>query len=180
MTKKPRTESFPLNFVDGWAEDWAFNVGDFFRMQLDIRLDQRMDTEANTEKKKLLGRSLKSSEKVIRLVWTQGEPPAYSFDRGHMFHERSRSTSGVYRSIVVLLARPDPGALTEVKGTDDRGSEVMFVSESEDVGESKGFVDFEVLTYENGALCVGQDGFAIKQQSSLTQAAFVELLRTGR
>jgi hypothetical protein len=179
MAKKSRTEIFPLYFVDGWASDWVFNVGEFFRMQLDIRLDERMDTEANAEKKKLLGRSLKPSEKVTRLVWTQGAPPAYSFGRGHIFHERSASASGVRRLIVVLLARPDPGALTEVKGTDESGSEVTFISELEGAVESKGFVDFEVITYKNGALRVGQDGFAIKQQSSLTQAAFVELLQTG-
>lgn len=180
MIKKPRTAIFSFNFVNGLAEDWAFNVGDYFRMQLDIRLDQRMDTEANTKKKKLLGRSLKPSEKLTRLVWTQGVPPAYSFDRGHVFHERSISAGGVRRSIVVFLAHPDPGALTEVKGLDESGSDVTFVTESEDAGESKGFVDFEVLTYENGALRVGEDGFAVKQQSSLTQSAFVEFLRTGR
>lgn len=80
----------------------------------------------------------------------------------------------------MTLARPDPGALKEVKGTDESGSEITLVSESEVSNGAQGFVDLEVLTYENGNIRVGRDGFLLKQQSSLTQAAFVELLRTGR
>ena len=90
MTKKRRVEDFSITFVDGHAGGWAFNVGDYFRVQLDIRLDERMDTSANTVKKRQLGRSLEPSEKVKRLVWTQGMPPAYSFHRGHVF---TKSTS---------------------------------------------------------------------------------------
>ena len=107
MSKRRRTENPPINFVNQRADDWAFAVGDCFRLQLDIRLEKRMETLANLEKKKNLGRALELSERVTRSTWTQGVPPAYSFDRGHIFHEVEESLEGVRRSIVVLLARPD-------------------------------------------------------------------------
>lgn len=180
MTQKRRSEEISVTFVGGHAEGWAFKVGDYFRMQLDIRLDERVDTLANIEKKKQLGRSLEPSEKVKRLVWTQGMPPAYSFNRGHVFHEVDESPEGVRRSIVVLLARPDSGALAEAKITDESGAEVTVIAETEGEGSGGGFVDYEVLSYRHGALLTDEQGFAVKEQSSRTQAAFAELLRTGR
>jgi len=180
MSKRLRTEELSVSFVDRQVAGWAFGVGDCFRMQLDIRLDQRMDANANKAKKEQLGRSLSASEKVSRAVWTQGSPPAYSFSRGHVFHERESSDDGVRRSIVVLLARPDPGALIETETTDELGEERTLVAEAEEVDGKEGFVDYEVLQYKNGALVVNDDGYAVKEQSSRTQTGFVELLRTGR
>lgn len=180
MSNRRRTENFSVRFVEQRAEGWAFYVGDFFRMQLDIRLDQRMDVIANKEKKERLGRPLTSGEKIIRSVWTQGDPPAYSFGRGHIFHEVGTSNDGIRRSIVVLLGKPDPGALVERETTDEAGSETTLVAETEEADGKEGFVDYEVLTYKRGVLVVNEDGHAIKEQSSRTQAGFVELLRTGR
>jgi hypothetical protein len=180
MSKKRRTEALSVTFVNRQVDGWTFAVGDCFRMQLDVRLDERMDTEANLEKKNRLGRPLEPSEKVTRSVWTQGMPPAYSFDRGHVFHEIEESQEGVRRSIVVLLARPDPGALVETKGADETGAEITVVIETEEDGSKGGFVDYEVISYKNGKLITNAEGFAVKEQSSRTQAGFTALLRTGQ
>lgn len=180
MSPKRRTETLSVAFVDRQARGWTFAVGDCFRMQLDIRLDERMDTDANLAKKSKLGRPLQPSEKVKRSVWTQGTPPAYSFGRGHVFHEARESPKGVRRSIVVLLARPDPGALVETIGTDDAEGEITVVTEAEEVSSKGGFVDYEVLFYRNGCLVTDAEGFVVKEQSSRTQAGFAELLRTGQ
>lgn len=180
MSRKRRTETLSVNFVDRQAEGWAFGVGEYFRMQLDIRLDERVDTVASNAKKERLGRKLEPSEKVSRSVWTQGDPPAYSFDRGHVFHEMKESQEGVRRSIVVLLSRPDPGALVEARIADEDGVEATVVAEAQADSAKVGFVDYEVLSYKNGLLIKDEQGFAIKEQSSRTQVGFVELLRIGR
>lgn len=180
MSQKRRTEDLSVNFVNRQAEGWKFGVGDCFYMQLDIRFEERMDIRANIAKKKILGRALEPSEKLKRSVWTQGTPPAYSFDRGHMFHEVTESQEGIRRSIVIILARPDFGALRETKVVDESGVEAIMVTETEEEGSGGGFVDYEVLSYENGYLITDEQSFAIKEQSSRTQAEFVELLRTGR
>ena len=179
MSSKRRTENLLVTFVDSRVEGWKFGVGDCFRMQLDICLDKRMDIEANLVKKNILGRKLEPSEKVLRSVWTQGTPPAYSFDRGHLFHEVEESLDGIRRSILVVLARPDPGALVETLRADESGAEVTVINESEREDTKNGFVDYEVLSYKCGRLIVDEAGFAIKEPSSRTQEGFAELLRTG-
>ena len=180
MGNNPRTENLLVTFVNRQAIDWAFGVGDWFRMQLDIRLDVRMDTQANLEKKNRLGRRLESSEKITRSVWTQGSPPAYSFSRGHVFHEINESTEGIRRSLVVLLSRPDPGALIETERIDETGAESTIVTESEESAGKDGFVDYEVVSYRNGKLIADEDGFVIKEQSSRSQADFAKFLETGK
>lgn len=180
MRKKRRIEKLSVKFSNGNADGWIFGVGDCFRTQLDIRLDERIDTAANKEKAERLGRKLKSSEKIKRRVWTQGEPPAYSFDRGHMFHELIESPEGMKRTIVVERARPDPGSLIERETSDDDGLETTVVTEDTSEETSEGFVDFYVLTYKNGAPMNNENGSAIKEQSSRSQAGFVKLLQSGK
>lgn len=180
MSKRRRIEELSVNFVNQQVDGWTFVVGEFFRMQLDIRLDERMDVEKNIEKKKRLGRALGSNEKIKRSVWTQGTPSAYSFDRGHVFHEACESEDGVRRSVVVVLARPDPGALVEKQVSDEVGAEITIVAEVEEVSSKEGFIDYEILSYKSGILLVNEVGVAIKEQSSRTQSGFVEYLRTGR
>lgn len=180
MSHKRRTEDLSVKFVNREAEGWAFGVGDWFRMQLDIRLDSRMDTEANAAKKLKFNRALEASEKIKRLVWTQGSPPAYSFDRGHLFHELLESQDGLRRSIIVVLARPDAGSLREALVVDESGVETTVAEERDEDGEAASFVDYEVITYKFGAMVTDEAGLAVKQQSSRSQAGFVELLHTGR
>lgn len=180
MSNKPRTENPSVSFVNRHAVGWAFGVGDWFRMQLDIRLDMRMDAQANLEKKNRLGRKLEPSEKITRSVWTQGSPPAYSFSRGHVFHEINESSDGIRRSLVVLLSRPDPGALIETERTDETGAGLTVVTESEGSDGKEGFVDYEVVSYRSGKLITDENGFVITEQSSRSQADFSELLKTGQ
>ena len=180
MSQKRRTEGLSVNFVNRQAEGWKFGVGDCFCMQLDIRYEERMDTIANIAKKKILGRKLEPSEKIKRSVWTQGTPPAYSFDRGHMFHEVTESQEGIRRSIVIILARPDIGALRETQVVDESGVEATIVTETEEEGSGGGFVDYQVVGYKNGYLIANERNVVVKEQFSRTQAGFVELLRTGR
>lgn len=180
MSKRLRTETMSVTFVNRQVDGWVFGVGDCFRMQLDVRLDKRVDAQANLEKRNRLGRKLEPSEKVTRSVWTQGIPPAYSFDRGHVFHEIEESKDGVRRSIVVLFARPDPGALVETQSADETGTEITAVTEPEVDSSKGGFVDYEVISYKDGVLITSAEGFAVKDQSSRTQAGFAALLRTGQ
>ena len=180
MSRKRRTEALSVHFVDRLAEGWFFLVGDYFRMQLDIRLDERIDTAASKAKQERLGRKLEPSEKVKRRVWTQGDPPAYSFDRGQLFHEVKETKEGVRRSITVLRSRADPGALVETQVVDENGIETTVVVDAKADSAAAGFVDYEVISYKNGVLITDEIGLAIKEQSSLTQASFVELLRIGQ
>jgi hypothetical protein len=179
MSQRRRSENLSVKFVDGRIADWAFFVGDCFRMQLDIKLDRRMDTTANAEKKLRLGRSLEASEKISRSVWTEGTPPAYSFDRGHIFHEVNESQDDIRRSIVVILARPDPGALVEALSADESDIDATVVLESVAEEDRGGFVDYEILRFKNGVLIADGIGDAVKEKSSRTQTGFAELLRTG-
>lgn len=180
MSNRRRTEILNLNFRDGMAVGWAFGVVDAFRMNLDIRYDQRIDSAASKAKGLKLGRKLKPNEKVTRSVWTQGVPPAYSFARGHIFHDPPTAHTGVWsetlpillRAIVILDAKPDSGALTEIATSDDSGDETTIVIESQPESDIDGWVDFEILYYEDGQL-MG------REKSSRSQTAFVELLRTG-
>lgn len=184
MTKRNRrTEDLSVKFVNRQAEGWAFGVADAFRMNLDIKLDQRIDKEANKAKEVKLGRKLKANEKLTRRVWTQGSPPAYSFDRGHYFHEppvchllsREDAAPLLRRSIMVLRAKPDAGALVEANIPDAEAegddATVVVESETEDVGG--GWVDYEVLTHEAGKL-------VSREQFSSSQTTFAEVLRTGQ
>ena len=121
MSRARRTETLNADFVDGHARDWAFGVHEAFRAPLDISLDTRMDRAANEALAKQLGRRLMPGERVMRTVWTQGNPPAYAFSRGQLMHEPAivhtlpwqEALPLLRRSVMVLDAKPDEGALPE-------------------------------------------------------------------
>lgn len=179
MTNRQRTEELNPKFVNGWALDWAFGVSDAFRTNLDMTYDKRIDSPASKAKELELGRKLKANEKIFRYVWTQGSTPAYSFARGHMFHDPQTAHVGSWcdalptlrRTILILDAEADDGALSEilVKNEDD---DTTVRVESDSGNNQKGWVDFEVFHYKDGKL-------VNREKSSRTQAGFVELLRTG-
>lgn len=182
MSNRRRTDTVNPSFDCGMAVGWTFGVADAFRINLDISYDKRIDSAASKTKELKLGRKLKPNEKVTKFVWTQGTPPAYSFARGHIFHDPPSAHLGSWsealptlrRSIVILDAKPDSGALAEMVTPDDRGDETTIVieSESESESDSNGWVDFEILHYKDGRL-MG------REKSSRSQSAFVQLLRTG-
>ncbi|GAB2587553.1 hypothetical protein GCM10027034_19910 [Ramlibacter solisilvae] len=174
-----RSEQLGLEFSDGVVKGWAFGVVDAFKLNLDIRLDQRIDSDASKLKEQKLGRKLKPNEKIVRRVWTRGAPPAYSFARGHIFHcppdvhklPWDEATKILRRTVVVLDSRPDPGALIEVlRSADDE--EDSTVAESDNRTNS-GWVEIEVWDYQDGELTQ-------KHKTVLYQAAFAAFLRTGQ
>lgn len=118
MSRARRTETLNADFVDGYARAWAFGVHEAFRAPLDISLDTRMDREANAALAERLGRKPTAAERIVRTVWTQGNPPAYAFSRGQLMHEPAvvhtlpweEALPLLQRSVLVLDAQPDAGA----------------------------------------------------------------------
>jgi hypothetical protein len=184
MARKRRTEQLSVDFKDGVAKGWVFGVADAFRVNLDIRFDSRIDAQASKAKEQRLGRKLQPHEKVVRRAWTQGVPAAYSLGRGHLFHDPPIAHQIVWeaalpllrRSIVVLEAKADAGALVEVHVEEDTAESSVIVQEADNEEKAvvgAGWVDIEVLYYEDGRV-------VDKQQTTRTQQALVEMLRTGR
>lgn len=174
-----RTEQLGVEFVAGLVEGWAFGVVESFKTNLDIRLDQRIDPVASKVKEQKLGRKLNANEKVLRKVWTRGAPPAYSFTRGHMFHEPpeahklpwDEALKVLRRTVSIIDARPDAGALIEVLAQDD-DAEGASVVESDGQSGTRGWVEVEILHYEAGT-------FQRKERTVMFQSAFADFLRTG-
>lgn len=121
MSRARRTETLNAEFVDGYAQGWCFGVHEAFRAPLDISLDTRMDRAANQELAERLGRKPTAAERITRTVYTQGNPPAYAFSRGQLMHEPAivhtlpwqEALPRLCRSVMVLDAQPDAGALPE-------------------------------------------------------------------
>ena len=65
--KQKRSTKLIANFIDGFAEEWHFAVGDYFRDQLDIKYTEKV---------------IKGIKKT---VWTQG--PYFCFTEGHIFYD---------------------------------------------------------------------------------------------
>jgi hypothetical protein len=174
-----RTEQLGIEFVDGLAKGWTFGLVDAFKINLDIRLDQRIDSVASRTKEQKLGRKLNTNEKVLRNVWTRGVPPAFSLSRGHIFHEPPEvhklpwdEALKVLRTTVSIIgAQPDAGALIEVLPQDD-DAEGASVIESEERSDRRGWVEIEILHYEAGEV-------RRKEKTVMFQSAFAEFLRTG-
>jgi hypothetical protein len=183
MSRKRRTENLSVTFADAHALGWAFGVADAFRVNLDVRYDARIDPEASSAKETRLGRKLQPDEKVMRYVWTQGVPAAYSFGRGHVFHDPPIAHTVQWdaalpllrRTVVVHDSKADPGALVEVyraEATEEAHEVIEQGLEATKAGGA-GWVDIEVLYYEDGRVVA-------KEKTTRTQAALVEMLRSGK
>ncbi len=128
MSKRRRIEKLNAEFVEGHARGWSFGVSEAFRACLDIRLDMRVDKAANQALAERLGRKLSATERIVRPIWTQGSPAAYSFSRGHLLHEPAEVATlpwaealpKLRRSVLVLDAKPDDEALSNGTATDER------------------------------------------------------------
>lgn len=127
MSKARRTETLNAEFVDGYASGWCFGVHEAFRANLDISLDVRVDRAANEALAARLGRKPTAAESLTREVWTQGSPPSYSFDRGHLMHEPADvhrmdwadALPRLRRSILVIDAQADDGSTPPAPDTAD-------------------------------------------------------------
>ena len=67
IAKETRSLKLIANFVDGYAEGWAFAVSEAFKDRLDIRYTQRIENK----------------QKVMR--WIQG--PYFCFERGDTLYD---------------------------------------------------------------------------------------------
>ena len=65
--RQKRSLELIAEFVDGYAKDWHFAVGEYFRDALDIKYTQR----------------IQNTKKVM--LWTQG--PFYCFAEGHILYD---------------------------------------------------------------------------------------------
>lgn len=177
--KRNRIEETGVVFEDGRAKDWVFDVSEAFRPSLDIAYMQRADKQANADLKKELGRPLEENEKVWRMVWTRGNPPAYSFDEGDIFYdpagvrgmEWGEALKVLRRTVQVLQATPDPDALPH-KTSDEGEIEQGEPEPQASTGSGSGWVKYRVFYYEAGEV--------IRQEvGDLRQRDFAEFLRTG-
>ena len=194
MSRARRTETLNADFADGHARDWAFGVHEAFRAPLDISLDTRMDRAANEALAKQLGRRLMPGERVMRTVWTQGNPPAYAFSRGQLMHEPAivhtlpwqEALPLLRRSVMVLDAKPDEGALPEAleeavrADPDEAAGNGMPHAANDTSGPAPdtgttpaGWVAFALYHYEGGQI-------VRREEHRLSQADFVNLLRYGQ
>ena len=188
MSRARRTETLNAEFVDGYAQGWCFGVHEAFRAPLDISLDTRMDRAANQELAERLGRKPTAAERITRTVYTQGNPPAYAFSRGQLMHEPAivhtlpwqEALPRLRRSVMVLDAQPDAGALPEAleeasqtdEALDDEPASTPDDGTDTASGTASGWVDIELYHYDQGRI-------SRRERHRLSQAGFVQLLKDG-
>jgi hypothetical protein len=163
-------------------------VHEAFRAPLDISLDTRMDRAANQELAERLGRKPTAAERITRTVYTQGNPPAYAFSRGQLMHEPAivhtlpwqEALPWLRRSVMVLNAQPDAGALPEAleeagqtdEALDDEPPSAPDDGSDTASGTASGWVDIELYHYDQGRI-------SRRERHRLSQAGFVQLLKDG-
>lgn len=208
MSRARRTESLNADFVDGYAHAWAFGVHEAFRAPLDISLDTRIDREANAALAERLGRKPTAAERIVRTVWTQGNPPAYAFSRGQLMHEPAvvhtlpweEALPLLQRSVLVLDAQPDAGAQPaaveealragEAAAVDAAGTGTTGAPATATDATATGSTDADEKEASTGAphgsgwvefaLFHHKNGQIVRREEHrLSQEAFVELLRLG-
>lgn len=179
MKKRNRTEELGIEFENGIAKDWAFDVPEAFRPALDITYMQRADKEANAALKAELGRPLEEDEKAWRMAWTRGNPPAYSFEEGDTFYdpagvrgmEWGDALKLLRRTVQVIQATPDLGTLSHKSSDEDETGQGELELQAS-MGSGSGWVKYRVLYYEAGEITRQESG-------DLRQRDFAEFLRTG-
>lgn len=178
MKKSNRTEQIGIEFENGIAKGWAFDVPEAFRPSLDIAYMQRADKKANATLKAELGRSLEADERTWKMVWTRGEPPAYSFEEGDIFYDpagvRAMDWADALpllrRTVQVIRANPDPDALPHKTSDEDEPQQEE--QDAASTGSGSGWVKYQVFYYEAGEI-------THKETGDLRQREFAEFLRTG-
>jgi hypothetical protein len=148
-----RIEDFGIVFVNGLAEGWIFGVHEAFRASMDVNYTPRVDKERT----KAARRINPKAPSVYRKVWTRGNPPLLSFERGHVFHgpldeqtmNSGEASKAPWRIVRVRDAAPDG----------DNGRD--------------GWVVFDIEHYEDGRR-VRTDG-----GHRCSQADFEKFLRSG-
>jgi len=149
--RRRRATTLIATFENGFAKDWFFGVGEFFKDHLDIFLTDRVVTETGPDGKKI---------KRTKRVWTQGD--LFTFDQGHLFydsHQKYMAWSDALKnaSFVCQVSAATPDLL---------GADGALVD---------GRVFFDLWRVAKGLESLEHIGKYDK-----TQHEFVEYLKTGR
>jgi hypothetical protein len=89
-TREERSMTLIADFVNGYAKDWHFAVGECFKDPLDIKLTERrepliIDGEVQYEFKTIKGIEKKKVKKISILRWTQGR--FFAFEKGFTIYD---------------------------------------------------------------------------------------------
>lgn len=148
--KNQRSTKLLATFEYGFAEDWFYAVGDFFRDHLDIFLTDRMVPKTGQDGKK---------RKVKKRVWTQGD--LFTLDQGHLFYDSPK------KHLIWKEALPHITLVCQIaRATPDRAGA--------DGVRMDGLVFFDLWRPAHGRIGLDYIGRYDK-----TQHAFVEYLKTG-
>lgn len=90
IKKQKRTLNLIAEFVEGYAKDWYFAVGEYFKDSLDIKMTERMEPFFINGVKQYEIRLIKGVEKRVPqkrrvLRWTQGNH--YTFSKGDVLYD---------------------------------------------------------------------------------------------
>ncbi len=103
VAKTPRSLDLIAKFNNGYAQNWFFAVGEYFKDALDIKFTPRVIPilkDGKKQYKKVLDQQGKvifkkdgtpKTKKITRKghLWTQG--PCYNFEEGHIFYDTPKA-----------------------------------------------------------------------------------------
>ena len=157
--KEKRSLKLIAEFVDGYAKDWYFAVGECFKDELNIKYTVRVE-EIIIEKK--------VKKKEVK-KWTQG--PFYCFAEGHTIYDTSKAylqwnEALKYIKVICQVLRGTPTYLEEDKKKSKKDKKEYKIVD--------GHVTF-TLSIPNK----DKTGIETIGQYHLIQKDFVEFLKTG-
>lgn len=155
--KRKRTADFGITFESGYAEGWIYGVPPDFRTALDILNLPYVDKEKTKE--------LRSDNKpdestraqtALKMIWTRGVPPALSFNQGDTFYRPAHVRYLSWSEMLKVMTH----------------SIQIQKSQRDSEGGAGGWVEFEIVRYENGTSIS-------KIAHIVSQSKFESILRTG-
>lgn len=161
MAKQKRSEEVSVDWANGYAAGWKMAVPPCFREALDIRWSPRVKDVLGADGKPVMGEDGKPQREEVSVL-TEGVPPLYSFQPGYTLYDTRAAYEGCWGDslrkigfgLVVESARPDTWA--------------------EDA-KADGLVTFQVWRPKRD-----RSGLARGEEQTVSQAAFVEILRSGK
>jgi hypothetical protein len=140
--------------VDGWV----FGVPEAFRDQLDIVYSNLVDADKSHDLRRKQPRNEDDLPlpTVYRMAWTQGKPPLFSFDVGHIFYDPISARKMVWADALKVLRRT-------VQVTEARSDELP----------KSGWVKVKISYFDNGKI-ISTDNY------NMSQSELVAFLRTGQ
>lgn len=152
-----RTEHFNIIFKDGIVDGWVLGVPEAFRDQLDIKYSKLVDNEESYNLRRKQPRNEDTPLPTIyRMAWTQGVPPLYSFNVGHVFYDPPCARNMAWDDALRGLRR-------SVQVTEARIDELP----------KSGWVKLKIWNFHDGK-CISSQNY------NMPQVEFVAFLRTGQ